>query len=307
MRVFVTGATGFIGVHVVKELISAGHKVIGLARSEAAARSLVAAGADVHRGSLEDTGSLRRGAALSEGIIHLGFIHDFSSFEENCDIDRRAIEAMGSALAVTGSARPFLITSGTGMGNVAPDRPATEDSYNPGHPNPRTASEIAAHSALARGVNVSVVRLPQVHDTRRQGLVTYAIDLARRQGMAAYIGEGRNRWPAAHVRDVARLYRLALERHEMGACYHAVAEEGVPMRTIAETIGRGLGVPAKSIPMEEAPAHFGWLSLFAGSDMPASSLRTRQVLGWHPAGPGLLADLENADYATAPEALGRLA
>ena len=297
MRVFVTGGTGFIGTHVVSELISAGHEVLGLARSDEAAKSLVAAGALVHRGSLEDTDSLRRGVALSEAVIHLGFIHDFSNFEENCEIDRRAIEAMGSALTVAGSGRPIIITSGTGMGNVAPGQPATENNYNPGHPNPRSASEMAANSILGNGINVSVVRLPQVHDTRKQGLVSYAIDLARHQGISAYIGEGRNCWPAVHVLDAASLYRLALERHELGARHHAVAEEGVTMREIAEAIGRGLKIPVKSLTEEEAPAHFGWLSMFAGYDMPASSLLTREKLGWQPTGPGLIADLDNADYA----------
>jgi len=299
MRVFVTGATGFIGSALVRELLDAGHQVLGLTRSDAGARSLAAAGAQVHRGSLEQPETLRSGAAQSDGVIHLAFDHsafgqDFSKFIEVCENDKRAIQAMGDALA--GSDRPLLITSGTGMGNAAPGQPATEDHFDPNHPNPRKASEVAGAAAAARGVNVSVVRLPQVHDTVKQGLVTYAVQLAREKGVSAYIGEGLNRWPAAHVLDVAYLYRLALEKHEAGARYNAVAEEGVPMREIAEVIGKRLKVPAVSLSPGDAQAHFGWLAMFAGYDMPASSAQTRQELGWRPTGPGMLADLEQMNY-----------
>jgi nucleoside-diphosphate-sugar epimerase len=294
MRIFLTGATGFIGSAIVPELINAGHQVLGLTRSEAGAQSLIAAGAEAHRGNLEDLESLRSGAAKSDGVIHCAFDHDFSNFVQNCENDRRAIEAMGDALV--GSDRPLIITSGTGMGSAMPGQPATEDHFDPNHPNPRKASELAGVSVANRGVNVSAVRLPQVHDTVKQGLITYAVKLAREKGVSAYIGDGLNRWPAAHVLDVAHLYRLALEKHEAGSRYNAVAEEGVSMREIAEVIGRGLKVPAVSLTPEEAPAHFGWLAMFAGFDMPASSAQTQQRLGWHPTGPGLLADLEQMRY-----------
>ena len=294
MRVFVTGATGFIGSAIVPELIKAGHQVIGLTRSDAGVQSLIAAGAEAHRGNLEDLESLRSGAAKSDGVIHCAFDHDFSNFVANCEKDRRAIEALGDALA--GSDRPLVITSGTGMGNSAPGQPATEDHYNPTHQNPRKVSELTGVSVAERGVNVSVVRLPQVHNTLKQGLVTYAIALAREKGVSAYVGDGLNRWPAAHVLDVARLYRLALEKHEPGARYHAVAEEGVPVREIAEVVGRGLKVPVIAMSSEEAAAHFGWLAPFAGWDMPASSAQTQERLGWRPTGPGLIADLEQMQY-----------
>ena len=303
MRVFLTGATGFIGSAIVPELIDAGHQVLGLTRSDAGARSLAAAGAEVHRGNLEDLETLRSGAAKSDGVIHCAFDHsafasgDFSKFVEVCEKDRRAIEALGDALR--GSDRPLAITSGTGMGNAAPGQPATEDHFDPNHPSPRKASEAAGASAAERGVNVSVVRLPQVHDTVKQGLITYAVQLAREKRASAYIGEGLNRWPAAHVLDVARLYRLALEKHNAGSRYHAVAEEGVSMREIAEVIGRGLKVPVVSLSPEEAQAHFGWLAMFAGFDMPASSAITRQRLAWHPTGPGLIADLEHMRWGEA--------
>jgi nucleoside-diphosphate-sugar epimerase len=306
MRVFLTGATGFIGSAIVPELINAGHQVLGLTRSDAGAKALIAARAEVHRGSLEDPESLRSGAAQSNGVIHCAFDHsafgsDLSKFAEVCEKDRRAIEALGDALS--GSDRPLVITSGTGMGNAVPGQPATEDHFDPNHPNPRRLSEIAGAAVSARGVNVSVVRLPQVHDTVKQGLITYAVQVAREKGASAYIGEGLNRWPAAHVLDVARLYRLTLEKHEAkheaGSRYNAVAEEGVPMREIAEVIGRGLKVPVVSLSQEEAQAHFGWLAMFAGVDMPASSAQTRQRLGWHPTGPGLIADLERMRWSEA--------
>jgi nucleoside-diphosphate-sugar epimerase len=291
MKVFVTGATGFIGSAVVPQLIRAGHHVIGLTRSDAGAQFLIAAGAEAHRGSLEDLESLRAGAAKSDGVIHSAFIHDFSKFKENCEIDKRAIEALGSVLA--GSDRPLIVTSGT-AGLAAPGQVATEDHLlPPDFAFPRVSEQTALS---LKGVSASVMRLPQVHNTIKQGLVTYLIALAREKGVSAYVGEGRNHWAAAHVSDVSRLYRLALEKHQAGAKYHAVAEEGVPMRDIAETIGRGLKVPVVSLPPEKAAAHFGWLDRFAGSDLLASSAQTRQRFGWQPTGPGLIADLEKMNY-----------
>ena len=295
MRVFVTGANGFIGSAIVPELLNAGHQVLGLSRSDEGARSLIAAGAEVHRGNLEDPESLRRGAAEADGVIHCAFDHDFSRFVANCEKDRRAIEALGAALA--GSDRPLVITSGTGMGNDVPGQPATEEIFNTRHPNPRVASELAGASLSAAGVNVSVMRLPQVHDTVKQGLITPAVALAREKGVSAYIGDGLNRWPAAHVLDVARLYRLALEKREAGARYNAVAEEGISVRDIAEVIGRGLKVPVVSLSPEEAADHFGWLAAFAGLDLPATSAQTQQSLGWQPTGPGLIADLNEMRYS----------
>ena len=294
MKVFVTGATGFIGSVVVPELLGAGHQVLGMTRSEAGAQTLAAAGAEAHLGTLEDLDSLKRGAAASDAVIHLAFDHDFSHFAENCEKDRRAIEAMGSALQ--GTDRPLIITSGVGMGSAAPGQPATEDVLNTSHPNPRTASEVLANEMLAAGISVSVVRLPQVHNTEKQGLVTPLIALTREKGVSAYVGDGANRFAAAHVSDVARLYRLALEKHEAGARYNAVAEEGVPLRDIAEVIGRGLKVPVVSLSPEEAAAHFGWMSMFAGMDLSASSALTQSRLDWHPTGPGLIADLEQMNY-----------
>ncbi|HEY0123783.1 MAG TPA: SDR family oxidoreductase [Rhizobium sp.] len=291
MRVFVTGATGFIGSAVVKELIAVGHQVLGLCRSDEKAAALVAAGAEVVRGSLEDLESLKDGAARSDSVIHLAFNHDFSKLVANCEDDRRVITALGSVLA--GSGRPLIVTSGTGMVNTVPGQPATEDgTVITSAMIPRAASEEAAAAVAADGVNVSVVRLPQVHDTVKQGLVTYAIAMAREKGVCAYVGNGHNRWPAAHVLDAARLYRLAIEKAEPGAKYHAVAEEGVPLRDIAEVLGRRLKLPVKSITPEEAEAYFGWLAMFAGLDVPASSAQTRKKLGWQPTGPRLIADLE---------------
>jgi nucleoside-diphosphate-sugar epimerase len=294
MKVFVTGATGFIGSAIVPELIKAGHEVIGLTRSDAGAQSLIAAGAEAHHGSLEDLESLRTGAAMSDGVIHCAFIHDFSKFQENCEIDKRAIETLGSVL--TGSDRPLIVTSGT-AGLAAPGQVATEDCVvPPDFPFPRVSEQTALS---LKGVSASVMRLPQVHDTVKQGLVTFLIAIAREKRVSPYVGEGRNRWAAAHVSDVARLYRLALDKHKAGAKYHAVAEEGVPMRDIAETIGRGLKVPAVSLSPQKAAAHFGWLAMFAGMDLLASSAQTQQRLGWQPTGPGLIADLEQMNYLEA--------
>jgi nucleoside-diphosphate-sugar epimerase len=291
MRIFVTGATGFIGSALVPELIDAGHTVLGLTRSDAGASSLAAAGAEVHRGSLEDLESLKSGAAKSEAVIHLAFIHDFSKFKENSETDRRAIEALGSAL--TGSDRLLIVTSGTLL--VAPGRLATEEDepFATSASIPRIATDEAAAAVAQRGVRVSLVRLPQIHDQNKQGLITFLIDLAREKGVSAFVGDGKNRWAAAHVSDTARLYRLALEKG-LPARYHAVGEEGVPMRDIAEVIGRRLKLPVVAKSPAEAAEHFGWLGGFAALDGPASSALTRERLGWRPVGPGLIADLERA-------------
>lgn len=298
MRIFLTGATGFIGSAIIPELLRSGHRVLGLTRSATGAKKLIDAGVEPHRGDLEDLDSLRSGAAQADGVIHTAFDHDdFSNFVANCEKDRRAIETLGSALK--GSDRPLLITSGTGMGNPTEGGPATEDVFNVEHPNPRIASEMAGAALLEAGVNVSVVRLPQVHDTVKQGLITYLVDVARRTGVSAYVGEGANRWPAAPVLDVARLYALAFARREAGARYHAVAEEGVSARDMAEVIGRGLNVPAVGVSSEKAAEHFGWLAAFVSLDMPASSALTRARLDWHPTGRGLIADLERMDYSRA--------
>jgi nucleoside-diphosphate-sugar epimerase len=296
MRIFVTGATGFIGSALVPELIQAGHQVLGLTRSEAGAEALRAAGAEVKHGNLEDLESLREGAAQSEGVVHLAFSHDFSQFQKNCDDDRKAIEAMGEVLL--GSKRPFVITSGTAIAANVDGKPSTEESPISSW-NPRAAAEGSVKELTARGVNTSVVRLAQIHDTRKQGLIPFVHAVAREKRVSAYIGDGGNRWPAAHVSDVARLYRLALEKAEAGAIYHAVDEEGVSMKAIAEALGRGLKVPVVSIKAEEAEeaeAHFGWLAQFAQHDMPSSSAITREKLKWSPTGPGLIADLDGMDY-----------
>ncbi len=295
MRVFLTGATGFIGSRIVPELIAAGHQVLGLTRSDDGARWLEEAGAEAHRGTLEDPGTLASGAAKADAVIHTAFDHDFSRFVANCEKDGRVIAAMGEALV--GSDRPLIITSGTGLGSTGPGRLAVEDVVDWDHPIPRVASERAGAEQADKGVSVAVVRLPQVHDTVKQGLITPLVEVTRARGVSAYVGEGANRWPAAHVTDVARLYRLALERHRAGARYNAVAEEGVPVRRIAEVIGAGLGVPVASLSLAEAADHFGWLAPFASLDLSASSARTRERLGWDPTGPGLVADLEAMDYS----------
>ena len=297
MRVFLTGVTGFIGSRIVPELIDAGHQVLGLTRSDAGARWLEQVGAEAHRGTLEDPDSLASGAAKADAVIHTAFDHDFSRFVENCEKDQRVIEAMGVALA--GSDRPLIITSGTGMGSAGPGLPATENVLDRNNPNPRRLSELTGEEVARKGVSVAVVRLPQVHDTVKQGLISPAIEIARQKGVSAYVGNGVNRWPAAHVTDVARLYRLALDKHEAGARWHAVAEEGVPVREIAVVIGAGLGVPVKSLFPDEAAEHFGWLGAFAGMDLPASSALTRDRLGWRPNGPGIIEDLRNMEYSSA--------
>jgi nucleoside-diphosphate-sugar epimerase len=298
MKIFVTGATGFIGSAIVRELIDAGHQVLGLSRSDTRAKALIAAGAQVHRGDLQDLESLRSGAAVTDGVIHTGFIHDFSNFAENCEIDKRAIEALGSVLE--GSERPLLVTSG--LARVAEGRtPTEEDAALPPSPAYPRASEATAEMLLRRGVRVSVVRLPQVHNTIKQGLITFAIAVAREKGVSAYVGDGLNRWAAVHLLDTAHLYRLVLEKQEAGARYHAVAEEGVLVRDIAEAIGRGMKVPVVSKSPEEAAAHFGWLGMFIGLDLTGSSVQTQRTLGWRPTGPELINDLDRAHYFAAQQ------
>lgn len=294
MRVFVTGATGFIGSAVVKELLGAGHQVLGLARTDAGAQSLAAAGAQAHPGDLEDLESLRSGAAVSDAVIHTAFRHDWSRFAESCELDKRAIETIGAVLR--GSSRPFIVSSGLG---VAQGRAATEDDPPLSSPAFPRVSEVTALALMEQGVHASVMGLPQVHDTVKQGLITPLIAVARAKGVSAYIGEGRNRWPAAHVTDVARLYRYALEKGTAGVRYHAVAEEGVALKDIATAIGRGLQVPVISISQEQAQEHFGFLGFFAGRDAHISSAKTRQQLGWNPTGPTLLTDLNNMNYSQA--------
>jgi nucleoside-diphosphate-sugar epimerase len=295
MRVFLTGATGFIGSAIVPELINAGHQVLGLARSDTGAKSLAAAGAKVHRGDLEDLDSLRSGAAAADGVIHAGFIHDFSRFKEVCEIDKRAIETFGAVLA--GSDRPIVIASGTAL--VSPGRLATEESVSTitSADIPRVASEEATTLMATRGVRAALMRLsPTVHGDGDHGFVPTLINIAREKGVSAYIGDGRNRWNAVHRLDAARLFRLALEKAQAGARYHAVAEEGIAFRDIAEVIGKRLNIPVVSKSPAEAADHFGWIGAFAGLDCPASSKLTQERLGWSPVHPTLLTDLERGSY-----------
>jgi nucleoside-diphosphate-sugar epimerase len=294
MRVFVTGASGFVGSAVVQELISAGHQVLGLARNDAAATKLTAAGAAVHRGDLEDLETLRTGVDATDGVIHTGFIHDFSRFKEVCETDRRAIAAMGAALG--GTDRPIIITSGTGL--LANGQLAVEDNRPAPGQNPRIASEEAADAIAANGIRVSVVRLPpSVHGEGDHGFVPMLINIAREKGAAVYKGDGLNRWPAVHRLDAARLFRLALEKGSAGGTrFHGVAEEGVAFRDIAQLIGKGLKVPVESKSVEEAASHFGWFAHFASLDNPCSSKQTRETLGWKPLQPGLLSDIDHAGY-----------
>jgi nucleoside-diphosphate-sugar epimerase len=289
MRVFVTGATGFIGSAVVQELLAEGHEVVGLARSDAGAASLMAAGAEVHRGALDDLDSLRAGAAASDGVIHTAFIHDFADYAGNIRTDERAVEAIGEALADSG--RPFVVTSGSTALRV-PGQLGTEDDA-PDPAAPRSASEVAAMAFVERGVRVSVVRLPpSVHGEGDHGFVPALIGIARDKGVSAYPGDGANRWPAVHRLDAARLFRLALESAPAGARLHGVADEGVPVRDLADVIGRHLKLPVHSVPREEADDHFGWIGWFFANDMPTSSDLTRKLLDWHPEQPGLIPDLE---------------
>jgi nucleoside-diphosphate-sugar epimerase len=291
MRVFLTGATGFVGSAIVRELITSGHQVLGLTRSDAGAEELASMGAEVHRGSLENPESLRDGARRVDAVIHTAFNHDFSRFAENCADDRRAIEAIGAVLE--GSRRPMLVTAGLAL--LAPGRIATEaDKASPDFPR---VSETAAAAVASRGVRISTVRLaPSTHGAGDHGFVPHLIGLAREKGVAAYIGDGNNRWPGVHRLDAARLYRLALEQGVESGPYHAVDDEGVSFKAIAEVIGRRLGVPAVSKTPEEASEHFGWFARFAGMDIPSSSARTRSALGWKPEQPGLIADLDQPGY-----------
>ena len=300
MRVFLTGATGFIGSHVVPELLASGHQVLGLTRSDAGARRLEAAGADVHRGDLEQPETLASGAAAADAVIHCAFDHDFETFFENTRKDERAIAAMGEALE--GTQKPILITSGVGIGTPLNGGSATEDVLNPRHANPRIATELAGAGLIARRIDVRTIRLPQVHDTTKAGLITPLIAEARRAGAVAYLGEGQTRWAAAHVSDVAKLYVLALDKGEPGARYNASVEEGVTARAIAEAIGRGTGLPVRSIRADEVEHHFGWMAPFAALDMVASNTWTRARLGWEPTGPDLLTDLAAMDYLAQTDA-----
>jgi nucleoside-diphosphate-sugar epimerase len=298
MRIFVTGATGFVGSAIVSELIGAGHQVLGLARSDAAAATLTAAGADVQRGSLDDLESLRDGASKADAVIHAGFIHDFANYAASAETDRRAIETIGAVLA--GSERPFIVTSGTAL--TAPGRIAMEtDMTNSNFPR---KSEEAAASAAAGGARVSVLRLPpSVHGVGDHGFVPLLIRIAREKGVSAYVGEGRNRWPAVHRLDAAHLYRLVIENRPARAAqekdaprYHAVADEGVAFREIAEVIGRRVNIPVVSKSPEEAAGHFGWFAHFVGLDCPASSAQTQEQLGWRPTQASLIPDIDQPSY-----------
>jgi nucleoside-diphosphate-sugar epimerase len=294
MRVFVTGATGFIGTAIVKELLSAGHQVLGLARSEASAQKLINAGAEIHRGDLEDLESLRSGAAQSDGVIHAGFIHDFSRFPEVCEVDKIAIETIGQVLA--GSNRPFIVTSGTAL--VSPGKLATEDIIPPFNPTWSRASEQAGDAVAEQGVRAAAIRLsPSVHgDEDQHGFIPILVNIAREKGVSAYIGDGLNRWNAVHRLDAALLFRLALENATPGSRFHACAEEAITVKTIAEAIGKKLNIPVVSVAPEAAAEHFGWFAHMAAIDCPASSKWTQEQLNWHPTHNTLLADIENGVY-----------
>ncbi|MGL3607339.1 SDR family oxidoreductase [Rhizobium sp. G187] len=290
MRIFLTGATGFIGSALIPELLGAGHQVLGLSRSAQGAAKLQALGAEAHEGRLEDPDSLTAGAAKADAVIHLAFDHDFSNYLANCRKDAAAIAALGRGIA--GSTCPMLITSGIGMGSPAPGEIAVETVLDLNHPTPRIASELAARDLAEAGLNIATVRLSQIHDTHRQGLVSYLIDIARATGSAAFVGDGATCWSACHLSDAVRLFRMAIETAEPGQRYHAVGEEAVSLRDIANAIARSLDIPALSIPAEEAKLHFGAMAGFAGLDMRASSMLTQQRLGWAPTGPNLLASLD---------------
>lgn len=297
MRVFVTGATGFVGSAVVQELIEAGHRVLGLARSDASAKALARTGAEVRRGSIDDLDSLRAGAAAADAVIHTAFDHDFSRFAENCRRDSLAIETMGEALA--GSTRPLVVTTGLAMavsGRLGQESDACLP-VSEGYPR---ASEPTALALAARGIHASVVRLPPTtHGAGDHGFVPILIDLARRTGRSAYIGDGMNAWSATHRRDAAVVFRRAAELGEVGARWHAVAEEAIPFKDIATAIGEGLGLPVARLDGDEAAAHFGWFAKFAGMTLAAASARTREALGWTPRQPTLAEDLASAGYFSA--------
>ena len=294
MRIFLTGATGFIGSRILNELLAAGHQVTGLARSEASALALQTAGADVQYGTLEEPRSLLEAVTRCDAVIHTAFDHDFSRFVENCEKDQRIILAIGAALQ--GSRRPLIITSGTAIGDIGNGLPASEMHFNPAHPNPRAASERAGNQLLDAGVDVRVVRLPQVHDTTRQGLLTYYIAHAAEKGVVAVVGDGNNCWSAAHISDVTALYLRVLEQGLAGRRYHAVAEEAIPSLRIAEVVAEKLHLPLQSLSADRAVAHFGWFAAFAGMDLRATSVWTRQQLNWQPTGPGLLDDLRHLNH-----------
>jgi nucleoside-diphosphate-sugar epimerase len=295
MRVFVTGATGFIGTAIVRELLSNGHQVLGLARSDVSANKLTEAGAEVHRGDLEDLESLRSGAAQSDGVIHAGFIHDFTRFKEVCEVDKTAIETIGEVLA--GSDRPLIVTSGTAL--VSPGKLATENIVPPFNPAWPRASEQIADAVAAMGVRSAVIRLsPSVHGNGdKHGFIPILVNIAREKGFSAYIGEGLNQWNAVHRLDAACLYRLALENATPRARYHGSAEEAITVKSIAEAIGEQLNIPTKSIAPEAAGEHFGWFAHMAAIDCPASSKLTQTLLGWHPTHPMLLVDIANGVYS----------
>ena len=296
MRVFVTGATGFVGTAVVQELIAAGHQVLGLARSEASAQKLIDAGAEVQYGDLQDLDSLRSGAAAADGVIHAGFIHDFTRLPEVCAVDKLAIETIGDVLA--GSNRPFIVTSGSAL--VSPGKLATEDIIPPVNPAWPRASEPAADSVADLGVNAGVVRLsPSVHgEEDRHGFVPTLVNIAKEKGVSGYVGSGENRWSAVHRLDAAKLFRLALENAAPHARYHAAAEESISVKSIAEAIGKQLGLPVVSIAPEAAGEHFGWFAHMAAVDCPASSAWTRENLDWEPTHSTLLEDIEKGIYTS---------
>jgi nucleoside-diphosphate-sugar epimerase len=300
MRIFLTGATGFVGSRIMVELLAAGHEVVGLTRNESGRHQIEAAGARPHFGTIEEPESLVEGAVQADAVIHTAFDHDFANYAANCEKDHRVITALGAALQ--GSDRPLIVTSATVLGDIGDGEPALEAVFNASAPIPRVATENAARSVLASGVDVRIIRLPQVHDPVKQGLITFYIDHARSAGLAGYVGEGDDRWSAAHVTDVAQMFTAVLERGTGGETYHAVSEPGVPFRKIAEAVAAGLDLPLVSLSPAEAEAHFGWLAMFIGRNGAASNDWTRTRLGWVPRGSGLIADLEAMDYLPVPPA-----
>lgn len=301
MRIFLTGATGFVGSRIIPELLAAGHEVVGLTRSQSGRRQLEAVGARPHFGAIEDLKSLQEGAALADAVIHTAFDHDFANYAANCEKDCGVITALGTALQ--GSDRPLIVTSATVLGDSGDGGPALEDVFNASTPIPRVATEQAARAVLASGVDVRIVRLPQVHDPVRQGLISFYIDHARASGLAGYVDAGADRWAAAHVSDVAQMFAAVLERGSRGETYHAVGEPGVAFREIADAVAAGLDLPLVSLSPAEAEAHFGWLAMFIGRNGAASNDWTRARLGWAPGGPGLIADLRAMDYRPLPSAI----